>query len=317
MTPGPSGAPAGSSTSVMDDAAMPRPARVPPPGVTLRLVEGRERARHLLLILPLAVLLGLGFVYPLGRLLVRSVAEPTWTLDHYRAVVTGSAHLRVLWTTFRTATTVTLVCLVFGYPVAYVLVGIRPRAATVLLVCILTPFWTSLVIRTYAWMVLFQRNGLVNGLLQWLGVIHAPLPLMYNAFGVHVGMVHILLPFMILPLYAVMRGIDPTLMRAAESLGARPWRTFWEVFWPLSLSGVTAGLILVFILALGFFVTPALLGGPKDMMVAVLIEQYTSLTLNWALASALSAVLLGITVACYLVYDRILGAAHVLGEAIR
>lgn len=286
-----------------------------PRGAALRLVERRERMRHLLLILPLALVLGFAFVYPLGLVLVRGVTEPTWTLEHYRTALTEPAHLTVLWTTFRTATTVTLICLALGYPVAYVLVRLRRPMATIVLLCVLVPFWTSLVIRTYAWMVLFQRSGLLNGLLQWLGIISTPLPLMYNAIGVHVGMVHVLLPFMILPLYGVMRGIDPTLMLAAESLGARPWRVFRKVFWPLSLPGVTAGGLLVFIIGLGFFVTPALLGGPRDMMVAVLIEQYTSLTLNWPLASALSGVLLAATVACYLVYDRVLGGSQVLGEA--
>jgi len=161
------------------------------------------------------------------------------------------------------------------------------------------------VIRTYAWMVLFQRKGVINGLLVDLGLVDDPLRVMHNNFGVHIGMVHIMLPFMLLPLISAFRNIDPSFMRAAGVLGANPIRSFWHVYLPLSMPGVSAGVALVFITSLGFYITPALLGGAQNMMVAVLIEQQVSITVNWELASALATLLLLLTAALYIVYDRV------------
>jgi ABC-type spermidine/putrescine transport system permease subunit I len=161
------------------------------------------------------------------------------------------------------------------------------------------------VIRTYAWIVIFQRQGALNGILQWSGVADSPIPFIPGALGVHIGMVHILLPFMLLPILAAMRGIDPTLLRAGEVLGAGPVQVFVRVFLPLSLPGVSAGVAMVFITALGFFVTPALLGGPRHMMAAVLIEQQASQQLNWGLASTLATTLLLVTTVLYVLYARL------------
>jgi ABC-type spermidine/putrescine transport system permease subunit I len=178
---------------------------------------------------------------------------------------------------------------------------------------VLVPFWTSILVRTYAWMVLLGRQGIINELLQSLGIIDQPLRLLNTRFAVYVSMVHILLPFMILPLYSVMRGIDRSVLRAAEGLGARPSAVFRQVMLPLSLPGVAAGCLLVFILSLGFYITPALVGGPKDLMISVLIAQQVDL-FNWAFASALAAVLLVGALLIFVIFNRILGVEKIFGE---
>jgi putative spermidine/putrescine transport system permease protein len=206
---------------------------------------------------------------------------------------------------------VTLVCLAAGYPVAALLASLRPRHAAVLLAFVLLPFWTSLLVRTAAWVVLLQREGVVNAALLGLGLIEAPLQMIFTRFAVVLAMAHILLPFMILPLYAVMRSIPPELGRAAASLGAAPWRTFLRVTWPLSLPGVAAGSLMVFIQALGYYITPALLGGASDQMISWFVAFYASRTVNWGMAAALSALLLASTAALYAVYARLAGTAWV------
>jgi ABC-type spermidine/putrescine transport system permease subunit I len=216
-------------------------------------------------------------------------------LAAFRELATVPLYRDVLARTFRIALTVTLACLVLGYPVAYTL-ATAPRWLTApLLALVLVPFWISLLARSFTWLVLLQRNGLVNRTLLALGLTREPLPLVYGELGVHVGMVHILLPYMILSLYAGLRGIDPTLLRAAQSLGATEWQAFRRVYVPLSLPGAAAGTLLLFVLALGFFITPALLGGGRVTMVAVLIEANVRDALNWPLAAALSVLLLAAT----------------------
>ncbi len=266
-----------------------------------------------LLLLPLLVALALLFVYPIGRVVLRSFGEGAFTLENYQRIFGVNVYRVVLFNTFRISATVTLACLVLGYPVAYLMSSVGPRARNVVLALVLLSFWTSLLIRTYGWMVLFGRNGLINDFLRAIGLISEPLQLLQNALGVNIGMVHVLLPYMVLPLFSVMLGIDRRLLVAAASLGARPVAQFWRIFLPLSLPGVWAGCLLVFILALGFFITPALLGGPREFMIAVLIYQQTSQLLNWPFASALAVVLLVATLALYLFTDRLVGIEKVLG----
>jgi ABC-type spermidine/putrescine transport system permease subunit I len=182
-----------------------------------------------------------------------------------------------------------------------------------MLIAVLIPFWTSILVRTYAWMVLLQRRGALNTLLVQFGLIQEPLELMYNRFGVLVGMVHILLPYMILPLYSVMQGIDMDLIKAAENLGANPLQSFARVFFPLSLPGVGAGLSLVFILAVGFFITPALMGGARETMIAQLIQRLISILLDWELGSALAFVLLAVVLIFFMLFNRLLGLDRLLG----
>ncbi len=268
-----------------------------------------------LLLVP-SLFLGVFFIWPLGRVVLRSVAEPHPGLSNYVQIFGGGPYLRVLALTVETAATVTALCLLIAYPVACVVSRAEGRRLRLYTGFVLVPLWTSVVIRTYAWMVLFQQRGVLNGLLVTLGVLDRPIPILPGSFGVHVGMVHITLPFMILPLVASMRGIDRTLLRAAEVLGASPLKVFLKVFLPLSMPGVSAGVALVFITALGFFVTPALLGGPRHMMAAVLIEQQASTYLNWPLASALATMLLVVTTAIYLLYIRVTGRTDGAGLGV-
>jgi putative spermidine/putrescine transport system permease protein/mannopine transport system permease protein len=263
-----------------------------------------SRGYAAILVLP-AAFLGVFFAWPLARVVWRSVAEPALGLGHYGRVFGSGPYLQVLYLTVEVAVTVTGLSLLIAYPVAYVIARAEGPPLRWLAGLVLIPLWTSVVIRTYAWMVLFQRQGVLNGLLIHLGLVDTPLPLLHSSLGVHIGMIHVMLPFMVLPLAASMRAIDPALLRAVELLGARPVRVFVSVFLPLTLPGVSAGVALVFVTSLGFFVTPALLGGPRNMMAAVLIEQQASTYLNWPLASALATTLLVVTAVIYLGYLRL------------
>ena len=202
---------------------------------------------------------------------------------------------------------VTVVCLLLGYPVACFIALQPPRRAAMLLFLVLLPFWTSLLVRTVAWVVLLQREGILNSLLLSLGFIDEPVRMIFNRFAVYVAMVHVLLPFMVLPLYAVMKGISPSYLRAASSLGAAPLTAFRRVYVPQTLPGVGAGCLMVFIQALGYYITPALVGGAEDQMISYFIAFYASRTVNWGMAAALSIMLLATTLALYAVYDRMVG----------
>lgn len=262
------------------------------------------RGYFVILSLPVLFLL-LFFLWPLFTVVTRSFGIDEPLFAHFMTVFERSSYIKVLGYTFQVAATVTILCLLIAYPVAALIARLKGGWLQISFALILVPFWTSTVIRTYAWMVLFQRKGVINGFLIDLGLVDAPLRLMHNNIGVHIGMVHIMLPFMLLPLISAFRNIDPSYMRAAGVLGANPIRAFWHVYLPLSMPGVSAGVALVFITSLGFYITPALLGGAQNMMVAVLIEQQVSITVNWELASALASLLLILTVALYILYDRV------------
>ncbi|MFI4986247.1 MAG: ABC transporter permease [Alphaproteobacteria bacterium] len=274
----------------------------------------RAQFRHAALVLPLLAYLGVFYAYPVAAMMFRSIHEPTWTLDNFLAIFRTEVYLEVLWLTLRISLITAVASLVLGYPVAYVLARVERSKSNFLMILVLVPFWSSILVRTYAWMVLLGRQGLINQLLLWLGVIDEPLRLLNTTFAVYVAMVHVLLPFMILPLYGVMRGIDENLLRAAQGLGARPSGVFRKVLLPLSLPGISAGCLLVFILALGFFITPALVGGPRDLMVAVLIQQQVDL-LNWPFASALAVMLLAAALLIFAVFVRTLGVEEAFGRA--
>lgn len=280
----------------------------------MRKLYLRRQAALFGLLLPALLLLLVLFVYPILQLLVTSVYDQgIISLEHYRRIVQVDVYLRVMRTTFTIALQVTAICLVLGYPLAYFLSTLRARTARLLLILVLIPFWTSILVRTYAWMVLLQRQGVVNRWLLELGLIDEPLRMMYNRIGVLVGMVHVLLPFMVLPAFAVMRGIDRDLIRAAQNLGATPLQAFLRIFFPLSLPGVAAGSLLVFILALGFFITPALMGGRTDIMIAQLMEDQIRTQLNFPFAAALGTVLLAVTLVIFVIYNRLLGLDKIFG----
>lgn len=267
----------------------------------------RDAVRYLLILLPAILVLLALFVYPLLGIADRSVYKrgDGYTLQFYAQIWRVPVYLQVIGRTFRTSALVTFVCLALGYPLAYFLATRRPRVARLLLIVVVLPFFTSIIVRTYAWMVLLGRNGIVNHYLTWLGLADRPLPLLYNPGGVLIGMSYVLLPYMVLTLYSVMTAIDPGLVRAAHSLGASRWQAFRRVFLPLSLPGIAGGTLLVFILSLGFFITPALMGGPSDVMIAMLIEREVEFTLNWSFASALAVILLVLTLIGFIGYNRV------------
>ncbi|WP_306552941.1 ABC transporter permease [Acidovorax sp.] len=210
----------------------------------------------------------------------------------------------ILLRTFHISFVVTLICLLLGYPLAWWLASLPARQANVLMILVLVPFWTSILVRVAAWIVLLQSEGLVNRGLMGLGAIAEPLPLLFNRTGVVIAMVHILLPFMVLPLYSVMKSVPPTYLRAAVSLGSSPIAAFFRVYVPQTYPGVGAGALLVFILAIGYYVTPALLGGADDQMLSYYIARYTNVEVNWGMACALGALLLVATLLLYGVYRR-------------
>ncbi len=258
----------------------------------------------LLLLLPALAVLALVYAWPLGQLLLLGFEPPRWTLSQYRQIIQDPYMLGVLLRTIRLAFEVSLLCLLLGYPVAYLMRRSSARWQRVITLLVILPLWTSILVRSYAWIVLLGRQGLVNRTLQSLGLIDAPVSLLYNRFAVYVAMVHIMLPFMVLPVFSVMRRIDLRLVAAAETLGASRLAAFTWVFLPLSLPGVVAGALLVFIMSLGFFVTPALLGGLRDVTYVMLIEKQVNEFLNWERAAAMSVILLIVTVAFVVLYQR-------------
>ena len=213
--------------------------------------------------------------------------------------------LRTLWVSL----SLTLLCVVLGYPVAYLLANLPLKTSNILMICVLLPFWTSVLVRLTSWIVLLQKQGVLNDLLVWLGVLSdgSRIQMVYNMTGTYVAMLQVLLPFMILPLYSVMKTIDPSYMRAARSLGANPARAFWEIYVPQTFPGVGAGGILVFILAVGYYITPALVGGATGQLISNFIALHMSKTLNWGLAAAMGTILLAMVLAIYWVYNRLVG----------
>jgi ABC-type spermidine/putrescine transport system permease subunit I len=296
------------SVSVAD-----QPQSVKRNSATLARLRRRVQLRYIAVVIPLVLYLLFFYAYPVIAMLFRSVSEPTWSLTNYSHLLRTNVYVHVLWITVWISIVVTICTLILGYPVAYLISSVTTTKSNLLIVVVLVPFWTSILVRTYAWMVLLGRQGIINELLESLGIIDQPLRLLNTRFAVYVAMVHILLPFMILPLYSVMRGIDRSVLLAAEGLGARPRAVFTQVMLPLSLPGVAAGCLLVFILSLGFYITPALVGGPKDLMISVLIAQQVDL-FNWAFASTLAAVLLVGALLIFVIFNRILGVEKIFGE---
>ena len=272
----------------------------------LRRQGARERRALAFLTLPGALLIFVVLILPIGWLFWLSFFGPSGeaTLDNYARML-RPVYVRTFISTFQVAGLVTLVCVLLGYPVAYLLSQLPDRVAGILMIFVILPFWTSVLVRTYAWLVLLQRTGLINTWLTDAGIITEPLPLVHNLLGTVIGMVHVMLPFLILPLYASMKAIDPVYMRAAANCGASPSQAFRQVFLPMSLPGLAAGVGLVFVLCLGFFVTPALLGGGRVAMWAMQIANNISVYGNWGAASALGVVLLVVTAIILFVFKRL------------
>ncbi|WP_321796136.1 ABC transporter permease [Caballeronia sp. J97] len=254
------------------------------------------------------------------RLLKRAAASPTpdYLLNAVDAKVTPQGSIASLPAntavyreafvrTISISFTVTVLCLLLGYPVAWLLANLPEKSSNRLMLLVIVPFWTSLLVRTTAWYVLLQPGGVVNSLLMSLGIVTHPVPLVFNRTGVLIGMTHVLLPYMILAIYSVMKSVSPVYLRAAKSLGAHPFTAFVRIYIPQTLPGVGAGCFLVFVLALGYYITPALLGGAGDEMISQLIANQTNTQLNWGLAGALSAYLVIFTAIFYFIFNRIVG----------
>jgi putative spermidine/putrescine transport system permease protein len=216
-----------------------------------------------------------------------------------------SANRLIIWRTFAIAGTITLLCALIGLPYAMLAASLTGWKRNLLLLAVLLPLWTSLLVRTAAWFILLQNEGLINGALIGLGLIDGPLPLIFNRLGVVIAMTHVLLPFMVLPIFSVVSAIPKNLMPAAASMGATPFAAFRRILLPLSLPGLLAGSLLVFMVAIGYYITPALIGGPNDQMISSIIAFYALQTANWGMAGALGLILLAITTILYLVYSRL------------
>ena len=283
----------------------------------LRRDELREKLTLFGLSAPAAVLVLVIIVIPVGWLFWLSLFNDQGNLSliNYTRMLESKSYTRIFVTTFKVSFLTTAVCVLIGYPLAYFLAQLPKRWAAVGLMTVLLPFWTSLLVRTYAWLVVLQRKGLIN---QWgmeLGLWDTPVRLAHNLNGTLIGMVHIMLPFLVLPLYGSMKSIDFDYIKAASNLGASPMNAFRYVFLPLSLPGLFAGMIIVFVLCLGFFVTPAVLGGGKVIMVSMKIETLVDMFYNFGTASALGVVLLVLTLAVLFLAHKLLQLDRVLGGA--
>jgi putative spermidine/putrescine transport system permease protein len=280
-------------------------------------LAGLRLDRWALLAVPAILFLVVFFLVPLLTMSVRSVTDPPGAgLSNYETFFAQQAYVRILINTFWVALLATVTCLLVGYPFAYLMTIAPGRVAGLLLIAVLLPFWSSLLVRTFAWQVILRDTGIINRFLLDVGLIQEPLTLIRTTLGVIIGMSHILLPFMVLPLYAVMRRIDPEFGRAAANLGATPTTAFLRVFLPLSLPGIVAGCLLVFILALGFYITPALLGGLRDQMISQLIVQQIQQRLDWGFGTAMSVLLVGITLVILFVMSRAVRLRDVFGSVV-
>jgi putative spermidine/putrescine transport system permease protein len=272
--------------------------------------SGRPRAGGLarFLLLAPSVLLWIVFLISLGNMLWLSVSGPHGlSINFYVHFFATPVYRQVLFRTFRTAAVVTVATLVLAYPVSYLLTRVSSRTASIMMIAVVLPFFTSVMVRTYAWIVILGRQGLINELLRTTGLVSSPLSLLYNSSAVVVGMTYVMLPYMVLTLYTTMRRIDQRLLHAAQNLGASPLQIFGRVIVPLSLPGVISGSLLVFLLSLGFFITPALMGGPPDVLLAMLVEREIELTANWGFGSAMGMILFLITAGGIIAYYRVMG----------
>lgn len=267
---------------------------------------GRSFFRPWMLILPPALFFLVFLIVPLVQILTLSFtnAAGAVSVESFVKFFSSDVYLKVIATTFRISLIVTAACLVLGYPVAYAMTFCSKRIGCLIMVAVMIPFWTSLLVRTYAWMILLQTNGVVNSILKSLGLIRQPLELLHNEIGITVGMTHILLPYMILSLYPVMQGIDRNLILASRTLGAKKSSTFFRIFLPLSMPGVSCGCILVFVSSIGYYITPSLLGGTKNMMISQAIQVQINRLMDWPFASAISMVLLILTYAILFVSKK-------------
>ena len=261
-----------------------------------------------LLLAPVLVLIVTVFDGPLLQTMYWSILDEdtgSLTLAHFREFWESKAYFRIIWRTLRIALTVTGVTILLGYPLAYWATKLSEGWRFVVLGLVVMTFWVSILVRTYAWIVVLGSSGLINRSLMGLGLTEKPVQFLYNEIGIVIGMVNVLLPFLVLPLYAAMVRVDPRLMQVAQTMGARPMRVFWQVFFPLTVGALVTSAILVFILALGFYITPAILGGGKVPLVANMMDLLINRVANWNMAAVVSVVLLAMTLSLYALYQRL------------
>jgi mannopine transport system permease protein len=271
-------------------------------------------AASLLLALPFLAMIVLAFLLPLAMLLHESLFVPSFSLANYEKVFDQAVYLRVMGRTLRISAFVTVITLLLAYPLAALMARTRGLLLAILLLAVLLPLWTSVLVRTYAWLVLLQRNGVLNDILSGLHIIATPTQFLRTEGAVVLAMSHVLLPFMVLPLYAALRSIPDDYVRAAQMLGAGSFSVFRHVVLPLSLPGISSGCLMVFLLAIGFFVTPALIGGPQQMMLATLVQQQVTEMLDWPFAGALVGVLLLVVLALVLAFNRVVRLDRFVGQ---
>ncbi|MET3890528.1 putative spermidine/putrescine transport system permease protein [Bosea sp. OAE506] len=274
----------------------------------------REQGLMLLLASPAVIVILALVVIPVGWLMTQSFYDNGFTLEHYRRIFSEAIYWRSFTLTFRIALIVTVLTLLLGYPVAYAAAHVKRPWDVLILSFVILPFWTSVLVRAYAWLVLLQRTGVTNQMLEGLGLITQPLALVHNELGTIIATVHILLPFMVLPLYSTMQKIPRELMLAGASLGGGPLHSFLRIFLPLSLPGVVAGLTLVFVLTLGFYITPELLGGGRTIMISMVVSRNVELYNEWGAASAVGVVLLVCVLAIFMAVGRIIPLDKMLGQ---
>jgi putative spermidine/putrescine transport system permease protein len=281
-------------------------------GGALTRLELRRRIATGALLLPVVLFLGGCFIVPLGQLLALSFAGKEGTFSAYTELLTSEVFVAVFVNTLKLAATVTIISVLLAYPTAYLLSRLEGLWLTLAIYCVLVPFWISVLVRTFSWMLLLERNGPVNMVLVGAGLIEQPLKLLFNDFAVHLGMVHVLLPYAVLPIYSAMVKVDPRLLLASDGLGASRLQTFLRVYLPLTATGVAAGAIFVFLLSLGFYITPALLGGLHNLTAAMLIDNFVNERLVWPLAAAASFLLLVIVLAILALAARFLSLRQIV-----
>jgi len=265
-----------------------------------------------LLLAPALLVLGISFLLPLGRLLVLSLSSPAGAIAPYATLLGDDIYRKVFWNTSLFAVVVTAITLVIGWPTAFALTRLRGSARALLFAAILAPLWISVLVRTFSWMLLLETNGPINRALLGIGAIRAPIALLFNNAAVIIGMVHVLLPYAVLPMYAALVRIDPAFLKASEGLGASWPTTLRQVLLPLSAQGIATAATFVFLLSFGFFITPALLGGASNITLSMLIDHFVSERLDWALAGAASLVLLGATLAFVAIAGRFVRVARLI-----
>lgn len=273
----------------------------------------REQGLMLALASPALLVILLLIVLPVGWLAWQSIYHDGFTLENYRRILSEDIYWRSFTLTFEISVVVTVLALLLGYPIAYAASAAPKGWSIVILALVILPFWTSVLVRSYAWLALLQRTGVINQFLQYIGIVDEPLALVHNSLGTVIATVHILLPFMVLPLYATMQKIPKDLMQAGASLGGSPAHTFWRIFLPLSLPGAVAGATLVFVLSLGFYITPELLGGGRTILVSMLVSRNVELYNQWGAASAVGVVLLAGVFLIFLAVSRFVPLDRILG----